>query len=130
MRCFTSTQVSLRRQLQLEQYAWCNRRAMTDSEQQLWAALRGRKLGVMLRRQVPLGGRYVVDFVAPAAMLVVEVDGGYHASRKRADARRDRELCRLGYRVLRLSSLLVTEQLAVAVQRVADALVAGGAPIS
>jgi very-short-patch-repair endonuclease len=32
------------------------------------------------------------------------VDGGYHALRRTADARRDRALARLGYRVLRLDA--------------------------
>lgn len=57
----------------------------------LWQALSGSKLGVAFRRQVPIG-RYIADFLAPACRLVVEVDGGYHATpaRLRADARRDR----------------------------------------
>lgn len=37
----------------------------------------------------------------------VEVDGGYHAARRAADARRERVLRRLGYRVLRLDAELV-----------------------
>jgi very-short-patch-repair endonuclease len=43
-----------RRQIKLEQYAWGNRRAMAESEARLWEALRGRRLGVQFRRQVPL----------------------------------------------------------------------------
>src|SRR6478609_4476390 len=99
MRGSKSTQVSLRRQIELEQRAWRNRRDMTESEARLWDALRGRKLGVQFRRQVPLAGRYIVDFYAAGARLVVEVDGGYHSMRVHADAHRDRELERLGYRV-------------------------------
>jgi very-short-patch-repair endonuclease len=39
-------------------------------------------------------GASIVDFMAPARKLVVEVDGGYHGDvrRQRADARRDRRL--------------------------------------
>jgi very-short-patch-repair endonuclease len=44
------------------------------------------QLGVSFRRQVPLGNRFIVDFLAPVARLVVEVDGGYHARRREADA--------------------------------------------
>ncbi|MGH7602927.1 MAG: DUF559 domain-containing protein [Gemmatimonadaceae bacterium] len=51
--------------------------------------MRGRKLGVEFRRQVPLLGRYVVDFFAREVGLIVEVDGGWHAELERADARRD-----------------------------------------
>jgi very-short-patch-repair endonuclease len=57
---------------------------------------------VRFRRQVVLLDRYIVDFYAPSLRLVVEVDGGYHRLRKTADARRDRELRRAGYTVLRV----------------------------
>lgn len=121
MRGFKSTQVSLQRQIELEQFAWRNRRAMTESEARLWEALRGRKLGVQFRRQVVIV-HYIVDFAATAARLVVEVDGGYHATRSGADARRDRELERLGYRIVRLQATLVVEQLGAAVEAIKEAL--------
>jgi len=73
----------------------------TNSEQLLWQALRRRALGVEFRRQVVIGS-FIVDFVAPATKLIVEIDGPYHQRRRSADARRDRKLARLGYRVLRL----------------------------
>jgi very-short-patch-repair endonuclease len=93
----------------------------TGSERRLWQALRGRRLGAQFRRQVPVG-RYIVDFLAPQARLVVEVDGGYHQWRQRADARRDQALRRAGYRVLRLEDELVARQLPVALERVRIAL--------
>jgi very-short-patch-repair endonuclease len=49
----------------------------------------------------------------------------YHASRRAADARRDRELGRRGWRVLRLPAALVTQDLAEAVARVRVALNGG-----
>jgi very-short-patch-repair endonuclease len=79
-------------------------------------------LGIAFRRQVPLGGRFIADFVAPSARLVVEVDGPCHKSRSRADARRDRVLRRLGYRVLRLEARLVMQQPELAVARIRAAL--------
>jgi len=48
----------------------------------------------------------------------VEVDGGYHSERVVADARRDRVLQRLGYRVLRLPAELVRYELPEAVAQV------------
>lgn len=45
--------------VELEQRAWRNRRVPTESEERLWQALRGCKLGVQFRRQVPLAGRYI-----------------------------------------------------------------------
>jgi len=83
------------------------RHAPTASEAALWCLLSGRKLGVAFRRQVPLDGRYVADFFAPSARLVVEVDSASHVGRATSDARRDRILARLGYRVLRLDASLV-----------------------
>ena len=69
--------------------------APTASEEALWRLLCAAQLGVAFRRQVPVG-RYIADFAALPARLVVEVDGGYHAQRARADARRDEVLRRLG----------------------------------
>jgi very-short-patch-repair endonuclease len=87
------------------------RHAPTASEAALFCLLSGKQLGVQFRRQVPLGGRYIADLVAPSVGLIVEVDGASHARRKKADARRDRVLRRLGYRVLRLDAQLVVKSL-------------------
>jgi very-short-patch-repair endonuclease len=105
----------------LELHARQMRWALTPSEQKLWGAINAGQLGVWFRRQVPLG-RFIADFVAPAARLVVEVDGAYHARRASADARRDRKLVRLSYRVLRLDATLIEQQLEVAVARIRAAL--------
>ena len=43
----------------------------------------------------------------------MEVDGGQHLARAAADARRDRKLERLGYRVLRIPAQLVMRALSV-----------------
>jgi very-short-patch-repair endonuclease len=97
------------------------RSRLTFSEQVLWAQLGGSRLGVAFRRQAPIG-RYIADFLAPSARLIVEIDGGYHVQRRTADARRDRVLARLGYRVLRLEAKLVTRDIARAIERVVAAL--------
>jgi very-short-patch-repair endonuclease len=98
------------------------RQAPTDSEARLWRALRSSQLGVAFRRQVPLLG-FIADFYAPSARLVVEVDGGYHAHRVTADARRNRKLVRAGYRVVRVQAELVMRDLATALLAVRRALV-------
>jgi very-short-patch-repair endonuclease len=77
---------------------------------------------VQFRRQYVLGGRFIADFAAPAARLVVEVDGSAHRGRERHDARRDRALAALGYRVLRLDAKLVLRDLPTAVGQVREAL--------
>ncbi|RYZ01020.1 MAG: DUF559 domain-containing protein [Myxococcales bacterium] len=71
------------------------------------ALLQRRQLGVVFRRQVVVLGRYIADFLAPSVKLIVEVDGGYHARRGAADARRDEALRRAGYRVVRVPAELV-----------------------
>jgi very-short-patch-repair endonuclease len=114
--------VSPKRQALLVERAHGMRHTPTESEAALWRHLSGKKLGVQFRRQVPLGGRFIADFVAPSERLVVEVDGASHAKRTTADARRDRALCRLGYRVLRLEAELVLREPLVAVERILAAL--------
>lgn len=106
----------------LEQRAYAMRHATTESEAALYRLLSGNKLGTAFKRQVPLGGRYIGDFVATSAQLVVEVDGGAHSGHQQSDARRDRFLRRLGYRVLRLEAQLVLTQPLVAVRRIRAAL--------
>ena len=98
-----------------------HRCALTPTEQALWAHLRRCRLGVWFRRQVPLG-RFIVDFLAPSARLIVEVDGGYHAQRRHLDARRDQHLQRMGYRILRLEAELVRTNIAAAVLLIGAAL--------
>jgi very-short-patch-repair endonuclease len=81
-----------------------------------------RERGCGRRLQGDDAGVDIADFVAPSVKLVVEVDGGYHAERVRADARRDRELGRLGYRVLRVSAELVVRDIERAQELVRAAL--------
>jgi very-short-patch-repair endonuclease len=111
-------QPSSHRSSLLEARAAGMRRNMTESEARLWAELSGSKLGVAFRRQVPLLGRFVVDFLAPAAKVVIEVDGGWHERRLRADARRDRVLESAGYRVVRFTVEDVLHELASVVERI------------
>ena len=68
-------------------------------------------------------GRFIADFAAPTARLVVEVDGEYPSRRRTADARRDRVLRRLGYRVLRFEAELVLRHPEQAVALIRAALV-------
>ncbi len=106
----------------LELQARQHRSHLTDSEARLWSALKARQLGAQFRPGVVLGGRFIVDFFASAARLVVEVDGGYHARRRAADASRDRKLRRLGYRVVRVDAELVLRDLSAALALVRAAL--------
>ncbi|HUI95351.1 MAG TPA: DUF559 domain-containing protein [Xanthobacteraceae bacterium] len=76
------------------------RRDATGAERRPWYRLRARQIdGAKFVRQEPIG-RFIVDFVCREQRLVVEVDGGQHATDPR-DAARDRWLSDQGYRVLR-----------------------------
>jgi very-short-patch-repair endonuclease len=90
------------------------RSASTDAEKVLWRLLRNRQLaGCKFRRQAPIG-RYVVDFVCFENQLIVEVDGGQHQARARADAKRTKWLTSQGFRVIRFwSNQVLTETSAV-----------------
>ena len=76
------------------------RKSSTFAERKLWKYLRSRSLsGFKFVRQEPIGP-YVVDFVCREKRLIIEVDGGQHATDPR-DVIRDRWLVDHRYRVLR-----------------------------
>ena len=88
------------------------RRNLTDSEAALWSRLRNKQLlGVQFYRQKPIG-EHIVDFFAPRAQLVVEVDGSQHLGGDHAlkDRSRDRYLVSLGLKVVRFNSREVLEE--------------------
>jgi very-short-patch-repair endonuclease len=106
----------------------------TDAERRLWYRLRSRQIyGAKFVRQERIGP-YVVDFVCREQRLIVEVDGGQHATDPR-DAVRDAWLSDRGYRVLRFwnNDVLsntegVLESIAAALSEAAGAQNRGGAP--
>ena len=118
----TNNKPSFQHAAVLAERARCLRVSPTSTEQLLWEHLRGRRLGVVFRRQVPLLGRFIADFLAPSQRLVIEVDGASHAERGRADARRDAALKRAGYRVVRLEASLVVSDIEQALSAIRAAL--------
>ena len=114
----------LKFQALLSERAHCFRHNLSENERILWSRISGKQLGVAFRRQFPVG-KYIVDFVAPSAKLIVEVDDRSHELRRTADARRDRDLGRLGYRVLRIDAELVRRNVAEAVARIMAVLQVG-----
>ncbi len=104
----------MRQTREISQFAWY-------SEWVLWQALRRSNLGVAFRRQVVLQG-YIADYYACAVRLIVEVDGGWHTGRSRADARRDRILAASGYQVLRVGEQDVLSGLPQVLARIRAAI--------
>ncbi len=84
--------------------------------------IRARQLcGAKFRRQHPIG-RYIVDFFCLEHALVVELDGGQHATQTEADQRRSDFLKRCGYRVLRFWDNEVFEDIDAVLEQIAQAL--------
>ena len=84
---------------------------MTRAETKLWYEIRRDRTGVRFYRQRAMLG-YVVDFYAPRARLVIEVDGGQHFDPESSekDRIRDERLLAKGYRVLRFANDEVLER--------------------
>ena len=82
------------------------RNNLTEAEKILWSHLRRKQLlNVQFYRQKPIGN-YIVDFYAPSAKLIIEVDGGQHFEEhhKQRDDERDRFMEMQGFKVLRFSN--------------------------
>lgn len=96
---------------------------LNPPEQAMWAELRGGRLGVWFKRQVVLGNRYIVDFLAPKVRVVVEVDGRrVHELKRPSDHRREEWLRRQGYRLVRVDAQVALRRPAAAVELVRRAL--------
>ena len=98
---------------------------MTDAEQVLWQHLRRKQLhGVQFYRQKPLGP-YIVDFFAPGAGLVVEVDGSQHyeAEHLERDRQRDQCLAEEDLLVLRFNNREVLLETEAVLERIAEEIV-------
>jgi very-short-patch-repair endonuclease len=114
----------LRYNSKLKEPARTLRTHLTDSEQLLWSRLRRKQiLGVRFYRQKPLG-RYIVDFYAASARLVVELDGSQHftAEHQAYDQRRTAYLSSQGLRVLRFTNLEVLQETEAVVEKIHEAV--------
>ncbi len=75
-------------------------------------------LPVKVRRQHPIG-RYIADFAVPARRLVIEIDGGQHATAVARDEKRSRFLETQGWRVIRFWNSGVTGNLSGVLEAIA-----------
>ena len=98
------------------------RKNQTDAERLLWGRVRRKQIhGVQFYRQRPVD-RFIVDFYAPSARLVIEVDGGQHLTDEglARDAERTQYLAAHNLLVLRFTNDQVIDEL----DAVADAIAA------
>ena len=75
------------------------------------------------QRQRPIG-RYIVDFVCVSAKLIVELDGSQHCEPEALvwDEGRTKELESMGYRVLRISNLDVSQHVREVCEKILQAV--------
>ncbi len=81
--------------------------------------------GCKFRRQHPFGD-FILDFACLERRLVIELDGGQHAERARADALRTAFLERAGFRVLRFWNNQVFEDMEGMLEAIRQALMMSG----
>ena len=77
------------------------RRNQTNAERKLWRHLRNRRCAAFKFRRQHILGLYIVDFVCLEQKLIVEIDGGQHATHIHYDAKRTAFLESLGCNVIR-----------------------------
>jgi adenine-specific DNA-methyltransferase len=82
------------------------RHPLTAPEKRLWDRVRDHQLGVHIRRQHVVLGRFIADFNCASARLCIEVDGDTHAQPDQVeyDAARTRLLEGAGFQVIRFSN--------------------------
>ena len=98
------------------------RRSATDAEARLWLALRNRQLGnCKFRRQQPIGP-YVVDFICHERRLVIELDGGQHATTD--ETARTARIVADGYHVVRFWNHDVLHNIDGVLTAIAEAIAA------
>ncbi len=93
---------------------------MTDAEKRLWSKICARQInGYQFYRQRPIG-EYIVNFLCLQAMLVIEIDGGYHLKReiKANDNEREEYLRGIGLSILRFKNDEVLEDIVKVVKEI------------
>src|SRR5690348_1912843 len=97
------------------------RRDSTDAEKRLWRSLRSKLPQHKWRRQMPVGP-YFADFACFAEKLIVELDGGQHASAGAYDEARTRFIQAQGFRVLRFWNNDVLSNMNGVLEQIAQSL--------
>lgn len=86
------------------------RKNMTLSEKIFWNATKGSKLGVVVRRQMPILD-YVVDFYIKDIGLAIEIDGNVHNNNVLEDGLRQARIEKLGIHFIRFTNEQITNNL-------------------
>jgi very-short-patch-repair endonuclease len=98
------------------------RLSQTEVEKRLWYRIRGRQLETCKFRRQAVIGRDIVDFACFERQLVIELDGGQHASKIEDDSKRTAWLNSQGYTVLRFWNNDITENVDGVLERIVEEL--------
>ncbi len=107
---------------ELEKYRKALRSNLTPAEAFLWKQLSARKFeGRKFQRQHSIHN-YIVDFYCAKEKLVIELDGQVHMNpaAQEKDAKRDKTLENLGFKVIRFENKMVFDQLPSVLQEIKD----------
>ncbi|MCP2043690.1 endonuclease domain-containing protein [Pontibacter sp. HSC-36F09] len=95
----------------LKKFAKDLRTDSTKAEVRLWCEVLSKgKTGYNFLRQRPISN-YIADFMNKELKLIIEVDGYSHNFKFEDDQKRDQELLKLGYKVLRFTDEEVLKDL-------------------
>ena len=98
----------------LQGFAKVNKKTLTKSATYTWKYLLSKRQmkGYKFRRERPVLN-YIADFVCLELMLIIEIDGITHQSEEAQarDKKRDEELGKAGFTVLRFNSLVVLKRM-------------------
>ncbi|MDR0872125.1 MAG: leucine--tRNA ligase [Prevotellaceae bacterium] len=77
----------------------------TEAENELWQAIRAKKIGYKIRRQHIVDG-FIADFINLEKQVIIEVDGGIHLTteQKERDKQRTAILNQFGFEVIRFTN--------------------------
>jgi very-short-patch-repair endonuclease len=99
------------------------RQKQTPAEALFWELVRDRRFeGYKFRRQHPLG-TFIADFYCSELRLVVELDGGVHATQAERDQARDEIIAQQGIRVVRIQNAELLADPEATLDRLAELMV-------
>ncbi len=99
------------------------RKQMTKAERILWEELRGRKLGVDFRRQMPFvfgDYHFIADFYCARKKIIIEIDGQVHYDKeiKEYDILREDIFTEAGYKIIRFKNEEVKNNLQSVIEKI------------
>lgn len=98
------------------------RHAPVAAEKIFWSEVRNRNLaGYKFKRQYPIA-TYIADFVCLEAKLIIELDGPFHALKRKQDEKRDETLRQYGFTTLRIRNEDLAADLPGMLQRIKHSL--------